>query len=319
MEVISKTGEGTQKITKKEIVDAAIGRKEQELQDKRAKLIEGGSSEDDADLIVNRDRATYYAANRLDNTTWDMQFNNIAGMVGIDALAKGGAPAKQVTDIAELYLQVRAVSPAYAEGTVKNARAREFFEVYDVGRNVSRLPPEQAALSAASWVAKPETEKARDRIKNEEREEIVAQVLRGGWFSSLDDERANQILVRGRVEQLARMGHLAGVILQRTEDWLKSSTVDVNGVLVETKGRTPPDFKEVAEKYLSDLQSRNAREWGLEDEADGDLFLVPTPSGGRWFIWSKTMDTPLGTLGNEQLAEVHQKFQQEKTQKAVEL
>ncbi|WP_017998193.1 hypothetical protein [Paracoccus sp. N5] len=175
VEVISKTGEGTQKITKKEIMDAAIGRKEQELQDKRAKLIQGGASEDDADLVVNRDRATYYAANGLDNTTWDMQFNNIAGMVGIDALAKGGAPAKQVTDIAELYLQVRAVSPAYAEGTVKNARAREFFEVYDVGRNVSRLPPEQAALSAASWVAKPETEKARDRINNEEREEIVAQ------------------------------------------------------------------------------------------------------------------------------------------------
>ncbi len=93
----------------------------------------------------------------------------------------------------------------------------------------------------------------------------------------------------------------------------------MNGVLVETKGRTPADFKEVAEKYLSDLQNRNAKEWGLEDEADGDLFLVPTPSGGRWFIWSKTMDTPLGTLGNEQLAEVRQKFQQEKTQGAVEV
>lgn len=205
---------------------------------------------------------------------------------------------------------------------MSDPRAKEWLEVYDVERNITHLPADRAALSAASWVSKPETEKARFRIKDSERDKIAADAMSSvldGWFTKGETEGKNTALVRGKVEQLSRLNLPKSVIQQRTEDWIKSSTVAVNGVLIETKGRTPADFKEVSEEYLRDLQNRNAEKWGLEDEADGDLFLVPTPSGGRWFIWSKTLDVPLGTLGVEQLGEVRQKFQKEKAQKAVEI
>ncbi|SNR56783.1 hypothetical protein EYF88_11325 [Paracoccus sediminis] len=297
VEVVSKSGEGTTTVSKKQIIDTAIARKEQALQDKRAMLIQEGTSEADADRIVNRDRVSFYAANALDNSAWQMQFNGIAAMVAPDALAKGGAPSQQAQDVAELYLQVRAANPAYAEGIVSNPQAREFLDAYEIERNVTRLPPDRAAVAASLWQAKPEHEKNRYRMKDEDRDKMSGQVLNdalgGGWFTSVDTGGANYALVRSKVEQLSRMNLPEAVIKQRTEEWLKTSTTSVNGMLMVTNGRTPSDFKPLAEARLATLFEEVKEAEVLDDEDASDLYLVPTPSGGSWTVWSKSRRVPL--------------------------
>ncbi|UFS66938.1 hypothetical protein LO749_20820 [Paracoccus denitrificans] len=324
VEVVSKTGEGTETITRQQAIDAAVTRKEQQLLDKREKMILEGSSEEEADLIVNRDRVSFYAANALDNDAWTMQFNGIAAMVPADVLAKGGAPAQQAQEVAELYLQVRATNPAYAEGIVSNPQAKEFLEAYEIERNITRLPPERALMAASLWQAKPETEKNRFRIKDDRRDEIATELLKGtldsGWFVSADVGGANFALVRSKIEQLSRMNLPEPVIKKRTQEWLKSATVPVNGMLVGTNGRTPADFKTLAETRLKTLFEEVKEAEFLEDEPNDDLYLVPTPSGGGWTVWSKSRRVPLNyTITERDLQALRQEAEQKRAEEAAKI
>ena len=289
-EITSKSGDGFVKVTKDEAIKAAVARKEDALLDKREKLIKDGMSEADADLITNRDRVTFYAANGLDNHAWSIQFNGIASMVPPDLLAKGGAPSKQAMDTAELYMQIKQVNPAYAEDLVTDARARELFEAYDVERSVTRLPPDRALLSASLQVNQPEAQKARFRFKDEDKDAIARTVISD---TGVDGIGGNYALVRGRIEQLSKLNLPKPVIEQRIKDWLTSSTVAVNGQLVQTGGRTPADFKPLAEGYLKGLYERVKDAEFLDDEDETDLYLVPTPGGGKWTVWSKSRRVPL--------------------------
>lgn len=320
VEIVSRTGDGTTTLTKKQIVDTAISRKEAQLRDKREKLIQGGTAEADADLIVNRDRVTFYAANALDNDTWKMQFNGIAAMVSPDALAKGGEPSQQAQDVAELYLQVRAANPAYAEGIVSNPQASEWLDAYEIERNLTGLPPDRAAVAASLWQAKPEHEKNRFRLKDEDRDKMSGEVLKdalgGGWFTSVDTGGANYALVRSKVEQLSRMNLPETVIRQRTQDWLKTATTSVNGMLMVTNGRTPPDFKALAEAHLSELFEQVKDAEVLDDEDATDLYLVPTPSGGSWTVWSKSRRVPLAYSLTE--ADLQRARQEARSKRATE-
>lgn len=296
VEVTSKTGEGTVKVSKKEIIDTAIARKEAALRDKMAQLIAQGTPEADADVIVNRDRVTFYAANALDNDAWKMQFNGVAAMVSPDVLAKGGPGAAQAQETAELYLQVAAQNPAYAEGLVTNAQSRDFLEAYELARNISQLPPGQAAIAASNWQALPETQKNRYRMDTDVRDKIATDVLNdslSSFWNSGDLTGPNFALVRGRVEQLSRMNLPESVIKHRTQEYLEKSTVTVNGMIVETKGRTPPDFKELAEARLSRMFDEVKDSEFLEGAGKDDLYLVPSPSGGSWTVWSKYRRVPL--------------------------
>lgn len=295
VQIISKTGNGTVTITKKETIDAAIARKEAAFRDKRQMLINGGASEADADIIVNRDRVTFYAANALDNEAWKMQFNGIAAMVSPDALAKGEAGSQQAQHTAELFLQVRAANPAYAEGLLTNPQSKDFLQAYEVGRNVTRLGPAEAAIAASAWQAQPEAEKNRYRLKPEKLDKMATDAIKeavGGW--SPDTRGANFGLVRGKYEELSRLNLPEEVLQSRVAEWLDETAVPINGVLLQTPVNQGPDFPVLAEKRLKAIYEDKKDELFLDGSGDDDLYLVPTASGGTFTVWSKTRRVPIG-------------------------
>ena len=287
VEIPNKDGSGTIKITKEEQIDTAIQRQESAWRDQQEALVQGGMSPEDASRVIDGQRVAWYSGNRLENEEWSNLFSGIPMMASTEMLVQGGAGAQQLARTAELYRTVKAQNVAYARSLVDNEDAREFLDTYDRAVRVDRLPPEVALQQAARWLETPKTQRAAMKPDLKITEKVTDRSLSE---IGVVDNPVNRGIVATAVDNLGHRGLPQKALQKEVDRYLKESTVEINGVLVEDHRDLPRDFPILAERHLARLHKENKAKWDPDGgSSEDDLYLVPVAGESRWMVMSKDL------------------------------
>jgi hypothetical protein len=258
-----------------EMKEAAFGRMQEDL-------IAGGASEEDARRQVNRARTDWYAGNKIVNTGWQNTLNGFAGRATLDTLLQKGEVSAYLKDSARLYRDLKAVNPAYLSTILTDPKSKEFLETYDNALSARRMPEDEALVYAAQQIALPEATKAKGMIKIADADRLARKMLDE---LGADVRGPNYLHVMDRISSLSRMGLTDAEIKDSLADDLKNTAIPINGVLVFNHRDLPDDFPVLMEEALKKRVATDGARLGITDPSD--LYVVPSGSEDRWYVYSK--------------------------------
>jgi len=287
--ITSPTG-GEKVISREQIIDKAVVRKEEYFDTYQEQLIGKGTDPAEARTITNRMRMEWYSKNNIENTEWSSMLNGMAGQATSDTLLQKGEVSEYLKANAELYRQLRATNRPYLNTLLTNKDSREFFEVYDRNVSLRRMPSDEALLNAANMASRPEHLKAKSILSPQDTERLTRSTLRS---LDLDERSYNVEYLTYQIETMSKNGATEQEIKKTIEEDIRTNAVPINGVLVHSSRDLPDDFPELMELEMQKRFEEFGESYGIEDVSD--LYIAADDAGDKWYIHSKSKRFPVGT------------------------
>lgn len=195
------------------------------------------------------------------------------------------------TATAEHYRTLKAQNPAYADALL-DTQSRELLTLYDLARTSFDMTEADAMAYATAQTSLPEREKARRSLAPADADHIVRTALRSLDVSRADTQSA--AVVARQVQTFAALNMTPEQITKNLQRWAEDSTVVVNGTLMVAERPLPPDFPDVAERFLGKVFAERGSALGIESAED--FFLQPVSGESKWQVWSKSLGVPVGNV-----------------------
>lgn len=289
VEIVSPTGEGTRTLTRQTIINQVVNRFESHMADRTETLMQGGMSQEQAALQTNREKMTWYAANKIENDEWSSVLNGIAGRATVENLSERGNVSQKLLEQAELYRTLKAANSPYLSTLLTDKKSKEFLEAFDNAITFRRMSPEDAAFTAASYAAQDEKTKASVMINQSDAAKLAEDALRD---IGADARGQNNAYVTARIASMSLSGFTDKEIKQNLQKELEDNYVTINGVMVADNRDLPDDFPELIEQELADRMEVYGKRLGLPE---GDLYVTAESGQSKWLVMSKSLGGAIGS------------------------
>lgn len=307
VEVPTASG-GTRTLSRVAQIEAYRQRKEVEWASEVDTRVAAGEDEATVRAEVSDKRQGWYISQSIENEEWANTFRSLPQRITPVALDKNPQLAAKAAQDAELFLNLSAKSPAYAD-TLMTPEARDFLETYAVAREIDRMTPEEAVSAAAGWRSMPGIERAKVEMKSADRDSLVRKVLRTDGVNGERAEASGASLriINAQIDRMAARGMAPEAIEKRLKPWIAERTVTINGVMVPVQKGMPWEFQIVAEKHINEVFEANKsylESMGID--SINDLALIPTQGESGWAVIDKFsgIPVPLGRLSQAKLSEL---------------
>jgi len=299
---LNPAGGGLDRLADIEVPDGRGGTKTLTGQKRRDNAVQRRLAESKASLSAGTDPRVqfeadlqWFSANKVANPEWAAKLNGVQAAAATAVVAKGGKLPATVTDAADLYLDLHAKNPAYAEMLVKDAKSEEFFETYRLYRQ-DGLTPEQAAVVTSTALENSKTAPA-PKVSDEELEKRVREQMRG-WWSEVYPTGSDIGVLRQKAKQYA-LTRPPSQAIDEAIQWFKNTHTNINGRAVYTAGAgTPSDFGELVPELLEEYVTLYGAAAGVTDAST--LSVVPLTKDGQgvWMIVNAGTGMPVPNLAD---------------------
>lgn len=235
-------------------------------------------------------RLAWYEGNNVHNETWADMFSGLPVAANPDVLMRNPAAAAGFIQTAELFRDLKARNPAYAE-TLLDTASRNFLDSYTMAVEFNRMAPEDALGWAAGWATKTDTERARLRPTPQVSDRLISRVLGGIDAEATGESRA---IFAAKLESMAALGMSEDAMRRNLTSWAEDSTYVINGMAMPAHRDLPQDFPILADMELDRVFAERGEALGLESSED--LFLQPVSGETKWQVWSKSLGGPVGNV-----------------------
>lgn len=299
VEIPNPSGNGTTTYTIEEQKADAREYWEEQWGRSEAKAIADGADPVEARKQTDAIRLAWYANNAVKNETWQNRFTSLPMMATPETFRNRPEVIAQFVETAELYRNLRAQNPAYAE-TLVDQKSREFLDLYDSAVADMGMRPADALAMASGLSARTDIEKTGSRLSPKAADDIVTGILRDLDVDGAEGQ--SYTILSSKVQTYAAMGLSPAAIRKNTEKWAQESTVVVNDMLMASENPLPPDFANVADRYLDRIFRTTPQDsmvtYGeaLGIESADDLYLQPIAGESKWQVYSKSTGLPIGNL-----------------------
>lgn len=291
VDVVNVSGEGTRTVSRNEIIENAATMFEQAMSTQEQAYIDQGMPPTEASRRVRQQKLMWYSQNGIENKEWSDMLNGIASRGTISVLLERGEIGAQLGEQAELYRELLAANPAYLSTMLTNATAKQFFEAYDRGVTMRRMPKEAALHYAASRVTAPDSVRVQTMLKPEQTDSLARDVLRSLGYDA--DRASNYYDVVERITQMSLDDMTESEIRTAIRSELENTTVEINGMLVRDHRDLPKDFPELVDAELQEALEVFGKDAGITDTSD--LYIYPVEGQSAWQIRVKSLGgIPLG-------------------------
>jgi len=277
VEIPNEKGTGTQTLTRQQLIDGVVERKEAEWE----AYIAQAEDLEQALAVITQDRIKWYSSNNILNKRWEAQFSGLAARLPLLDLAKGGALVDHAKAVAALYRDIKSSNPAYLDSLSIDAKSLEFLEGYDEALELG-MDSDAALLDASQMVSRPDTEKRKVRLEPSARLRLVEDIA----YDLGVDERS-YYMIEKKVERLSERGATETVIRESLKKELERTSFVHNGMLIFNHRDLPPDFLPLVNDILKQQHELYKKEYGLPDNSD-DLYIDRDSTGSHWVIRSKS-------------------------------
>lgn len=290
VEIPKADGSGMMTYSKQDQIKDARVYMEGQWADQEKALVAKGTDPAQAKKEMQGVRLAWYEANNVHNEVWADMFAGLPVAANPDVLIKNPAAAAKFVETAELYRDLKARNPAYAE-TLLTPQSRAFMDSYSMALEFNRMPPEDALAWAVGWRGKAETEKARLRPPAQQVDKIIRDVSEGAGSGVYGESYA---IMATKVEAMAALGYTPEAMQTGLEKWTEESTFVINGMVMAAHRDLPQDFPILADMELDRVFAERGEALGLE--SSDDLFLQPVSGETKWQVWSKSLGGPVGAV-----------------------
>lgn len=284
VDVPNQSGTGFEKLTKEEIKETVIARKESDFNDLEEKLLAEGNDPKDVSRTVNRVRVDFYARNGISNDAWANKFTSAASLVTSDTLLQKGEVSEYMQGVFSLYRDLKAVNPAYVSTLVRDTNSKRLFDAYERAYTMRGMSNKEAMVYAAQSVNKATNLKVNSLLEGRDLDNVVSKTLRS---LSLENRAVNDAIVRQMAMDLSLDGATKDEVQQILKKELTNSAMSFNGVLFFNHHDLPPDFLPLLEKEVQSVFEKSGKSKGIEDLSD--LYVEADSSEGKWYVKSKSL------------------------------
>lgn len=295
--VPTRTG-GTKTLTRDDLIEQVRTAKEAEWAAAEQNLIDTkGLSAEEAKAAISDVRQGWYVSQFVENKEWERSFSSLPSMVTPLALEKNPSLGKRASATAELYMNLRAKSPAYA-ATLVGKGSEDFLETYALAREIDGLPPEEALSVAAGFTAMTPMEKVKTEFPKADKDNLVRKVIKatneGLDGSDVQFVGASRQIIEAQIDRMAARGIPEDQIQSRLSDWVSERTITVNGVLVPVQKGVTGDFPMLVQRHLDKVFAQKGSILGLDSA--NDLSIAPANGENYWVVIDKRTGMPIGSM-----------------------
>lgn len=295
--VPTKTG-GTKTLTRDDLIEQVRTSKEAEWAAAEQNLMATkGLSAEEAKAAISDVRQGWYVSQFVENKEWERSFSSLPSMVTPLALEKNPALGKRAAETAELYMNLRAKSPAYA-ATLVGKGSEDFLETYALAREIDGLPPEEAISVAAGFTAMTPMEKVKTEFPKADKDNLVRKVIKatneGLDGADVQFVGASRQIIEAQIDRMAARGIPEDQIQSRLSDWVSERTITVNGVLVPVQRGVTGDFPMLVQRHLDKVFAQKGALLGLDSA--NDLSISPANGENYWVVIDKRTGMPIGSM-----------------------
>lgn len=295
--VPTKTG-GTKTLTRAALIEQVRTAKEAEWAAAEQNLMDTkGLSAEEAKAVISDVRQGWYVSQFVENKEWERSFSSLPSMVTPLALEKNPSLGKRASATAELYMSLRAKSPAYA-ATLVGKGSEDFLETYALAREIDGLPPEEALSVAAGFTAMTPMEKVKTELPKTDKDKLVRKVIKatneGLDGADVQFVGASRQIIEAQIDRMAAQGIPEDQIQSRLSDWVSERTITVNGVLVPVQKGVTGDFPMLVQRHLDKVFAQKGSVLGLDSA--NDLSIAPAQGENYWVVIDKRTGMPIGSM-----------------------
>ena len=272
---------------------SARERKEQTIRRRLAESKASLSSGADQRVQFEAD-LQWFSANKVVNPEWEAKLNGVQAAAATAVVSKGTVPASVAT-AADLYMDLHAKNPAYADMLVKDAKSAEWLETFRLYRQDGQNA-EQAAVMASTAIAHGK-DIPDPKVTDDDLRRLAGDAL-SGWFQpdyspSSEDLGAIRQRVKLYKSRPAEQAVVAAV------EWFKNTHTNVNGRAVYTAAAgTPSDFAQLVPDLLQEYVTLYGPDAGVSDASTLSVMPMTKDGAGAWLIVNAETGTPVLNLGD---------------------
>lgn len=298
---LSTGGGGLDRLADIEVPDGRGGTRVLSGQKRRDNAVQRRLAESKASLSAGTDPRVqfeadlqWFSANKVANPEWAAKLEGVQAAASAAVVAKGQLPAS-VAGAADLYLDLHAKNPAYAEMVVKDARSEEFFETYRLFRQDGHSAEAAAFMTSSVMVSSKNA--LTPRISVEELEKKVSASL-GTFWSGFYPTGMDIGTIRQRI-RLYQMSRSPERAIDEAIDWFKNTHTLINGRAVYTAGSgTPSDFGVLVPELLDQYVGLYGAKAGVTDASTLSVVPMTTSGQGVWMIIDANTGMPVPNLAD---------------------
>lgn len=280
-------------LSAKEQVETTVRRKLSEFEDERQRMVGNGVPEEQAREIVLKKRVAWFDGNGLVDEDLKKRFAALPIQASVSRLLEKGEVSEHLAGVVQDFQELADINPAYAERLVTDEKTSTFLQNYYDSRR-DGMGSNDAMIFAAQQSNRTPTEIARSIPAKADLDEAIDDVL-GGLDLSAEPNSFNQAWVEDQLRLNTGRGISLDRAKERVQERLKASAFELNGVLVISDGKLPPDAPELFQMALQDaFQALGAAE-GIPDVDD---LYVRQFAAKQWLIMSKSKGNAPLSIGS---------------------
>lgn len=242
----------------------------------------------------------FYSGNLVKNEGWEKLLKG-APFSASNVVAAGGDLPANLTQGLDLYMNLRAKAPQLLQQHVGD-QAQDFFEIARVAQQYHSLDAKQALMTAARATTDPNWSKASPGLSKQDTVRAVRSSLGTMWGKDLTDVWNADSPQTEVVEDAMMLNRGLGIpmadAIKEASERVKQNYQIINGTAVRTGDKNvPPNFGELAGRYVDKFYDTNAAALRKEGFAKSDLHIVNIGDTPNWAITFRGHPAPLEFSG----------------------